>query len=161
MCVPLGPICEQYLGVWESNVSHQPLCTVLLPACLHSDAHGHLTGQATGLWWDGAPIYRRNQSVLQSSAYVVCWKYKIEFMVRSRAKEQNLCKKRLKTNQPTNQPKTTKNTLLSAIFFKHTRTIKRHFWKISCPITRSFCKVHVRSFTHFSLIMKIQIKSLN
>lgn len=49
MCVPIGPICEQYLGVWEGNVSHQPLCTVLLSACLHSDAHGHLTGQTTGL----------------------------------------------------------------------------------------------------------------
>lgn len=46
---PSGPICEQHLGFWEGNVSHQPICAVLLPARLRSHSDGHRIGPTTGM----------------------------------------------------------------------------------------------------------------
>lgn len=48
--IPSGPLCEQHLGVWEDDVPHQPLCTVLLSARLHSDTHRYSAGPTTGLF---------------------------------------------------------------------------------------------------------------
>lgn len=49
LCTPLGPLCEQHLGVWKNYVPHQSLCTVLLTARLHPHAHRHRAGPTTGL----------------------------------------------------------------------------------------------------------------
>lgn len=61
--IPSGPLCEQHLGVWEDDVSHQPLCPVLLPARVHSDTDRYSAGPTTGL-----SLTPRGSDALRSSA---------------------------------------------------------------------------------------------